>query len=190
MTKAPVAGTIRTRRVCRNKFNSLAEGLDEEKQMSWQSKKTLVALALVTGIGAAPVALSHLDSEQFPQSYRQSLFAILGANMGPMAAMVKGEIPWDDERFAGYADDLATAASLDFLRGFPKGSEGGTTRAKPGIWENMDDFESKLEDLRSAADELAAAAKGGDKKAIMMAFQETGGACKACHDEYKSKDYL
>ncbi len=158
--------------------------------MSWQTKKTLAVLALASGLGAAPVALSHLDSEQFPQSYRQSLFAILGANMGPMAAMVKGEIPWDGERFAGFAEDLATTTTLDFLRGFPTGSEGGTTRAKPAIWENMDDFESKLQDLRNAAADLAEAAEGGDKKAIMMAFQSTGGACKACHDEYKSKDYL
>lgn len=158
--------------------------------MSRLTKKTLGVATLVAGLGAAPLALSHLDSKEFPQSYRQSLFAILGANMGPMAAMVKGEIPWDDARFAGFASDMAAASQLNYMRGFPKGSEGGTTRAKPGIWENMDDFEAKLNDLRSAASELATAAEGGDKKEIMMAFQATGGACKACHEEYKSKDYL
>lgn len=190
MTYRPGAGTIHARGVSRNKFNSLAVDPNKEKQMSWQPKKTLAVLALATGMGAAPLALSHLNPDEFPQSYRQSLFAILGANMGPMAAMAKGEIPWDDARFAGFANDLATATTLNYLRGFPKGSEGGTTRAKPGIWENMDDFEAKLNDLRSAAAELATAAEGGDKKAIMTAFQATGGACKACHDEYKSKDYL
>ena len=30
----------------------------------------------------------------------------------------------------------------------------------------------------------------GDKGKIMEAFKATGGACKACHDDYKSKNYL
>ncbi len=37
---------------------------------------------------------------------------------------------------------------------------------------------------------MAEVAGGGNKKAILKQFQKTGGACKACHDEYKSKDYL
>ena len=152
--------------------------------------KLAAASALVLGLGAAPVAMSHLNPDEFNQSYRQSLFAVLAANFGPMSSMIKGEIPWDDARFQGWADDLAKAASLDFMRGFPKGSEGGQTRAKPGIWENKADFEAKLNDLRAASTALAEAAAGSDKKAIMEQFKATGGTCKACHDEYKSKDYL
>ena len=89
------------------------------------SKKTLASLALVAGIGAAPIALSHLNPDAFHVSYRQSLFAILGANFGPMGSMVKGEIPWDSARFKGFADDLATATTLDYMRGFPDGSDKG-----------------------------------------------------------------
>ncbi|MFN2288497.1 MAG: cytochrome c, partial [Chromatocurvus sp.] len=69
-------------------------------------------------------------------------------------------------------------------------SEKGTTRAKPEIWDNMDDFESKLDDLRDAAASLDEAVEGGDRKNIANAVKDTGGTCKACHDEYKSKDYL
>ncbi len=158
--------------------------------MSWFSKKTVLVAGLVAGLGAAPTALSHLNPDEFPQSYRQSLYAILGANMGPMSSMIKGEIPWDDARFKGFADDLAMAAQLNYMRGFPDGSQGGQTRAKPGIWDNKADFEAKLNDLREASAALAEAAGGTDKKAIMEAFKATGGTCKACHDEYKSKDYL
>ncbi len=154
------------------------------------SKKSIIALALAAGIGAAPVAMSHLDPTAFHLSYRQSLFAILGANFGPMSSMVKGEIPWDSARFKGYADDLATASTLDFMRGFPDGSDGGQTRARPEIWSNKADFEAKLDDFRREAAKLAEAAAGDDQKAIMMQFQSTGGTCKGCHDDYKSKDYL
>ena len=50
------------------------------------------ALLLVLGLGTAPLAISHLENAAFYQSYRQSLFALLGANFGPMSSMIKGEI--------------------------------------------------------------------------------------------------
>lgn len=153
-------------------------------------KKLLCSLALVTGIAATPLAFSHLDSDEFLQSYRQSLFAILGANFGPMGSMIKGEMPWNDEQFQSFATDLEMASQLNYMRGFPAGSEGGKTRAKPGIWDNIEDFEAKLEDLRSESTKLAQVASGGDREAIVGQFKATAGTCKACHDEYKSKDYL
>ena len=65
------------------------------------------------------------------------------------------------------------------------------TRARPNIWSNMDDFQSKLDDFRAAAAQLAG---NGQPRQIRDASREqfiaTGGTCKACHDEYKSKDYL
>ena len=124
----------------------------------------ITALALVAGMGTAPLAVSHLDPDAFHVSYRQSLFAILGANFGPMSSMIKGEIPWDDKRFQGFAEDLAMATELNFMRGFPDGSQSGQTRAKPGIWDNKADFEAKLNDLRDAAAALAEVAAGNDKK--------------------------
>ena len=153
-------------------------------------KKQFAVLVLLAGLVTAPVALSHLESTAFYLSYRQSVFAVIGANFGPMSSMIKGEMPWDDAMFQGFADDLATASHLDIARGFPAGSEGGRTRAKPKLWENMDDFKSKLADLERESDKLAVVAASGNKKAILQQFQKTGGTCKNCHDEYKSKDYL
>ena len=82
-------------------------------------KKTITTLALLVGLAGAPAALSHLDSDAFNVSYRQSLFAIVGANFGPMSAMIKGEMPWDDAQFKSFADDLAATSKLNFERGFP-----------------------------------------------------------------------
>jgi len=145
---------------------------------------------LATAIAAAPAVLAHSVKDEPLQSYRQSIFALVGMNFGPIAAMVKGDIPWDEDAMEGYADDLEEIVDLDLLRGFAPGSEKGTTRAKPEIWDNMDDFESKLGDLRDAAASLDEAVEGGDREEIANAVKDTGGACKACHDEYKSKDYL
>jgi cytochrome c556 len=148
------------------------------------------AAATLSAAFAAPAALSHLDPDQFNQSFRQSYFALVGANFGPLAAMVKGEMPWDTALFQRFADDLATTTSMSPMRGFREGSEQGTTRAKPGIWTNLADFESKFKDLQGQATKLQAAAASGDEGAMKQQVGETGKTCKACHDEYKAKDYL
>ena len=158
--------------------------------MSKSVLKPVAALVSVAALALSPLALSHLDENEFHQSYRQSYFALMGANFGPMGAMVKGEMPWNQEQLQGFADDFNAVASLNLLRGFPDGSDKGTTRAKPEIWENRDDFAQKLSDMQAAAKDLGVAVKGGDRAAIAQQVGAVGQTCKACHDEYKSKDYL
>ena len=149
-------------------------------------KAGVASLALIS----APIAFSHLVDEEPMQSYRQSYFTLLAMNFGPIAAMVKGDMPWDEAKLKSFGHDFAAIASADVARAFPPGTDKGTTRAKPGIWENMDDFGAKYADLQEAAKVLKTATASGDKEAVAMAVRQTGGACKACHDEYKSKDYL
>lgn len=159
--------------------------------MPHSERNALLAIVTAAGLALSPMAISHFDDQQIPQSYRQSWFAMLGANFGPMIGMVKGEVPWQEDLMAAYADQLAALATLDVMRGFAAGSEKGTTRAKPDIWENQADFKTKMGDMQKAADALQAVAnQGTDRKAISEAVAAVGQTCKACHDEYKSKDYL
>jgi len=153
-------------------------------------KNKIAIILLIAWLGSAPMALSHLDSTAFYQSYRQSLLALLGANFGPMESMLKGEMPWNETMFIHWSEDLARVAQLDIMRGFPAGSDTGRTRAKSTIWDNIDDFESKIADLRRETTLMAEVAANGNKQAFLKQFQITGGTCKACHDEYKSKKYL
>lgn len=152
--------------------------------------RLLSSMLIAAGLGLSPNAPAHLDDKQPMQSYRQSYFALVGMNFGPIAAMLKGEIPWDDARLQTFASDLATLAAIDVSPAFRVGTDKGRTRAKPGIWDNPDDFQAKLGDLREAIAGLKRAADGGDRQAIAEATTATGEACKSCHDEYKSKDYL
>ena len=153
------------------------------------TNKSLVAmLALLVSLSSAVSA--HIEKTEPLQSLRQSYFALLGMTFAPMGDMVKGKIEWDATRFSGWADDLHYAAQFHVERGFAPGTEQGTTRAKPNIWSNMDDFQSKLNDFRAAAASLAEIATEGDPGSSREQFVATGGTCKACHDEYKSKDYL
>lgn len=146
---------------------------------------TVISAALVS-----PMAMSHFNDKEIPQSYRQSWFTLLAMNFGPMGSMVKGEMPWNDEQLKGFAADLEAVTQLNLMRGFPDGSDKGTTRAKPDIWKNKADFEAKFADLQKAAAKLNAVAQTGDRKAISEQVGATGKTCKACHDDYKAKDYL
>ena len=158
--------------------------------MNGSKGRVWLAAAAVCGAMLSVPAVSHFDDKEMPQSYRQSYFALLAANFGPMVSSVKGEVPWDQVKMENWANDLAALSTLDVMRGFVDGSDKGTTRAKPEIWQNMADFESKLEDLRKAVDTLDEVAEGGDREAIAKQVGATGEACKACHDEYKAKNYL
>lgn len=155
------------------------------------TRTTFLSLAIATGLALSPLALSHLNDKELPQSYRQSYFAIMGMNYGPMNAMVKGQIPWDEKQMAAFADQLATLMKLNVIRGFPDGSNKGTTRAKPEIWKNKADFEARMDELAEAISALQSVAnEGTDRNAIAGEVTATGEVCKGCHDEYKSKDYL
>ncbi len=158
--------------------------------MSNPFSKRAAILASAAALAMSPLALSHLDEDEFHQSYRQSYFALVGSNFGPIGAMIKGEMPWNQEQLQGFADDLAAVTTLNILRGFPEGSERGTTRAQPEIWDNKDDFASKFDDLATEAATLQTTVAGGDRGAIAQQVGAVGQACKACHDEYKSDNYL
>jgi len=153
-------------------------------------RRALAGATLAVCLGLSPLAVSHFDEDEILQSYRQSWFALLGANFGPMVSTLKGEMPWDDARMALWADQLQQLTAMDVSRGFAPGSEKGKTRAKPEIWENRADFDSKLQDMGKAVVALQAAVKGGDRKAIAENIAATGESCKSCHDEYKSENYL
>ena len=159
--------------------------------MPRSTRNYLLVILSLAAISLSPVAISHFDDKEVPQSYRQSWFAMLAVNFGPMVSMVKGEIPWNEQQMAGSADQLAALTTLDVMRGFSDGSDKGTTRAKPEIWQDKADFQARMDDLDQAVDALQVLAQQGtDRKAIAAQVGATGKTCKACHDEYKSKNYL
>ena len=117
--------------------------------------------------------------------YRQGVMNIFSWNLKPMGAAVKGEIPYDAEKFSRHARDLAAAASLNLLAGFPEGSDEGETDAKGEIWFEWNDFTAKLRDLQEKSSALEKAASSGDLNQIRPAFGATARTCKQCHKKYK-----
>lgn len=154
------------------------------------SSRGLFAACLAAVILTAPAVAG---AENAPPSkaertieYRQSALYLLGWNIGPIAGMVKGEIPWDQKALETHATRLAQVAPM-IAEGFPLDSQtGAPTKAKPEIWQNLDDFKAKAHDLEVATAKFAETARTGDRKQIGAGLGEVGGACKACHEKYKA----
>jgi cytochrome c556 len=134
-------------------------------------------------------ACTHAYAQQKPEAvihYRQSVMTLIGWNFAPMSAMVKGKLAWDAKQFAMHADRIATLAP-QAPEGFAKGSDkGAETDAKPEIWANPEDFQTKLNGLADESKALSEVAHGGDEAKMKEQFKKLAGACKACHDKYKA----
>ena len=150
--------------------------------------KKIAATVLVGGValGAGLAALAQMKPEDAIK-YRQSAMFLVGQNFGPLAAMAQGKIPYDKDAAIKHADIVAFVSKLP-LQGFQPGTDtGGNTKAKPEIWENMDDFKAKLEKMQQETAKLPEVAQSGDFNALKAQVGDTGKACKACHDKYRNK---
>ncbi|HEY6047997.1 MAG TPA: cytochrome c [Sphingomicrobium sp.] len=82
--------------------------------------------------------------------------------------------------------DLSQKASGWFPAG--TGPDVAKTRAKPEIWQNAQDFSTKLHNFQVAAKAFNDAAAAGDVSAIKARFADLGGTCKACHEKYRAEE--
>jgi len=87
---------------------------------------------------------------------------------------------------AGQIAGLSREASGWFPEG--TGPDVGKTGAKPEIWlpQNKADFEAKLSAFQRAAAALNATTTRNDVAVMKARYADLGGACKACHDKYRT----
>jgi cytochrome c556 len=146
-------------------------------------KQQVIAVACAAALGAGGAALAQQKPEDAIK-YRQSALFIVGQNFGPLAAMAQGKMPYDRDAAIRHAETAAFVMKLPW-NSFDPGTDTGNTKAKPGIWQNMDDFHSKRDAMLSEIQKLPQAA--GDLYSLKAQVGATGKACKACHDEYRAK---
>lgn len=131
-------------------------------------------------LGAALLAAPALASEGEVE-YRQHTYAAIGGHMQAAADILQQKVP-HTEHLALHVNGLvALSGIIDTL--FPESAQGGD--ALPEIWENPDDFASRVQTFQDAASDLKAALdSGGD---LGSAFQKVGQACKGCHDNFRAE---
>ncbi|MGE0483137.1 MAG: cytochrome c [Gammaproteobacteria bacterium] len=141
-----------------------------------------VAVLGLVGTGAAHGSGKPEDAVH----YRQGIMMGMAWNVGPMGAMVKGDMDFDAGKFAFLAGRLAVLAPMS-EEAFTADTAAAKSEAKPELWDNLDDFKQRMEALRKEAAKLADVTKGGDEGAMKAAFGDTVKVCKGCHDEYQKE---
>ncbi|MCB2101067.1 MAG: cytochrome c [Rhodobacterales bacterium] len=153
-------------------------------------KRTLLsALAGLLVAGAAANALAD-DMEKAIEA-RQGLMELYAFNIGRLAAMAKGEMPYDAGQASAAAGNLLAAATMKNGALWPKGSDlgapglAGKTRAKPEIWSTYPKVAERGKALAEAAAVMAAEA-GNGLDAVRANLGNVGKACKGCHDDFRA----
>lgn len=149
----------------------------------------LAACAAAAGLTGAMAAADPLDDAI---KARRGYFTLLGANVGPLAAMAKGDMEYSAETAELHAMNLQAMTTYNPVPHFPEGSDNdakfGDTRALPVIWADFDGFVEKYNALVEAVTALQPAAVAG-RAELGQALGKVGGSCKACHDDYRAEDF-
>lgn len=123
---------------------------------------------------------------------RQGYYQMLSHNARPLFAMANGGLAYDPAKAITAANNLKNLATLEngslWLPGSSKMELPGQTRAKIKIWENYSAFVEKGEAFTKVVRQTAVIA-GNGLNALRSKVGSLGGACKACHNDFRAKKF-
>lgn len=143
------------------------------------------AMVAVGVLGAAPASAQFAKPEDAIK-YRKATMTLMGAHLGRIAQVVRGNRPFDAADVQFNAALLETLSKLPF-DAYGPGTDKGDTRARPEIWSNPAGFKAAGEEMQKAVGALAGAAKTGSLDNVKASFGAVGKACKACHDDFRKE---
>ncbi|WP_134726992.1 c-type cytochrome [Paracoccus luteus] len=148
-------------------------------------------LTLAAALALMPIAAIAQDDPRLDAvAARQGYFKLLGANMGVLAGMAKGDLAYDEAQATQAGANIKALslyhAPVHFAQGTSTDDLGDQTAARPEIWTDSAGFAEKFAGLAAAAAPLPEALAGG-QDSLGPVVQSLGGACKACHDGYRAK---
>lgn len=148
----------------------------------------VIAAGLGLGLGAS--AQNGPSPAKYAVEIRQSIYTLIGANFGPIGAILKGDKAYDAAEVQKRLSRIAFLAPM-LDEAFPEISNVGEpeTKAKPEIWANRADFDKKLKAMQAAVKDLVEVNNRdkADNEAFKTAAMALGQACKNCHDTYRAK---
>jgi cytochrome c556 len=146
-------------------------------------RNSLLAVSAVV-IGASVYAATPTEA----QKARHEHYEELGDAFKAVRDQSKAATPDFDALLK--AAETVQKASVNQQQWFAKGTgpEAGKTRAMPEIWSKPDDFKAAQKMFEDRAPALVAAAKAKDVDAVGAAFKQLGGACKNCHDNFRTPE--
>jgi cytochrome c556 len=143
-------------------------------------------------LAAASTGIAFAQQGPKPEDeirYRQSVMNVIGRAMGPMGAMAQGKAPFNAAVAQKNSALVESLIALPYNSFGPGTDKGAPTKADPKVWTESAKFKKSAEDAQKAVANLATAAKSGDEAKFKAAFGEVGKACKACHDDFRTKEF-
>ena len=153
-------------------------------------KKSILAITVSASLVVATASMAQPASSEKQAVYatelRQSVFKLLGSNMGPLGAMAKGKLPVDAKRVEKNATRIKQLSLMisDYTR-TDTSKFNVKTEALAEIWQDSDHFSKDIAKLTLASTTLITAAKSNDEAAIKKAIGGLGKTCGGCHDHFK-----
>ena len=147
-----------------------------------------LAVAATVVLGAGP-ALADSKMEDAIKG-RKAVMTLYRLNLGQLAGMAKGQLDYDAAQAKTAAVNLHALATMKNSQLWPQGSDStafpGKTRAKVEAWTTYPasaEHQKKL--IAAAAEMITVADTGLDNMAAKVGA--VGGACGACHKEFREK---
>lgn len=150
--------------------------------------RQLSALGLAATLTASLVL--PVSAQEAAVKARQAQFTLYAFNVGVLAGMAQGQMPYDADSAQAAADNLFHLTRHDQSRMWPEGTDSASfdgTRALPEIWADLEGFANRYSALQSAAEAMQAAA-GTDLASLQGALGGLGGACQACHQQFRAPE--
>ena len=143
----------------------------------------LIVMTLMTGF--LGVAYAQFAKPEDAIQYRQSVMFLIGQHFGRMAAVVKGQSPYDKAAFEQNAAIVDTLATLPWEAFMVPGTDKGKTGLKSSAFKEKDKFMQDAKEFETETAKLAETAQTGNLDTIKTQFGETGKSCKSCHDDFR-----
>lgn len=154
-------------------------------------KKVALSSSIVLACSFAVAQPGPKTPEQKAQGateLRQSIFKLMGSNMGPLGAMARGRMDLDTavvEKNATRIHQLSLMIE-DYFKHDTREFD-VTTEALDAVWEKPEAFSKAIATLTEKSAALAAAAATGDAGATKGAIAGVGRSCGGCHDDFKAE---
>ena len=147
--------------------------------------RLLLAAATLAGLLSALPAAAQFQKPEDAVKYRKGAFQVMAAHFGRIGAMASGRAPFDAAAAANNADVVVFMSKLPYA-GFVDGTS-GTEKGQPmaNVWSERVKFDAAAKKMQDEVVKLAAAARTNNLDQLKTAFGAAGGACKACHDDFR-----
>ena len=143
------------------------------------AKVLLISAVLVTGAAFA----EEMKATDPAAIARQALMDTIGKNIGIVGDMAGGKTAYDAAEAEAAKAALVEATGKIEATFMDQGAADPASAARPEIWANWATFLAKA----NAAKDAAGALDVSSAETIGAGMEALGGACKACHADFRLK---